>query len=133
MFLAFVIRGFSFPVHDFLRGLLFFYGIQLHHLLPNSLLHIACFITFCEYWLGIEPHFGLFRNLYSVKRQSGSDGVYPIGGCVIYLRSTFIILYFSMSESVQYWWRKWFYIRDSIVDGQNFGLVPFNSTQEILK
>ena len=48
MFLAFVMRGFSFPVHDFLRGLLFFYGIQLHHLSPNSLLHIACFITLCE-------------------------------------------------------------------------------------
>src|SRR3954469_11490392 len=27
----------------FLRGLLFLYGIQLHHLSPNSLLHIACF------------------------------------------------------------------------------------------
>src|SRR4051812_25644442 len=46
MFLAFVLRGFYFPVHDFLCGLLFFYGIQLHHLSPNSLLHIACFITF---------------------------------------------------------------------------------------
>src|SRR3954468_13298775 len=41
MFLAFVIRGFSFPVHNFLRGLLFLYGIQLHHLLPNSLLELC--------------------------------------------------------------------------------------------
>src|SRR3954466_14878440 len=65
MFLAFVMRGFSFPVHNFLRGLLFLYGIQLRHLSPNSLLHIACFITFCECWLGIEPHFGLFRNFIS--------------------------------------------------------------------
>jgi hypothetical protein len=33
------------------------YGVQLHHLTPNSLLHIACFITLCESFLGIEPHF----------------------------------------------------------------------------
>src|SRR3954466_873294 len=38
-----------------------------------------------------------------------------------------------MSKSVQYWRRKWFYIRDSTVDGQTFGLAPFDSTQEILK
>src|SRR3954468_23478626 len=131
MFLAFVIRGFSFPVHDILRGLLFLYGVQLHHLSPNSLLHIACFITFCECCLGIEPHFGLFRKLYSVKRQSGSDGVYPIGGCIISLKPNLLFFSFSMSESVQYWRRRWFYIRDSVVPGQDFGLVPFDPSQKI--
>src|SRR3954470_12151219 len=133
MFLAFVIRGFSFPVHNFLRGLLFLYDIQLHHLSPNSLLHIACFITFCECWLGIEPHFGLFRKLYSVKRQSGLDGVYPIGGCVMSLSPNLLFFSFSMSESVQYWRRRWFYIRDSVVPGQDFGLVPFDPSQLIEK
>src|SRR4051812_30002254 len=131
MFITFFLRGLSFPIHDFLRGLLFFYGIQIHHLSPNSLLHIACFVAFCECWLDIEPHFGLFRKLYSVKRQSGSDGVYPIGGCVISLRSTALFFSFSMSESIQNWRRKWFYICDSIVEGQNFGLAPFDSTQKI--
>src|SRR4051812_3112512 len=131
MCLAFVVCGLSLPFHNFLRGLLFFYGIQLHHLSPNSLLHIACFVAFCECWLGIEPHFGLFRKLYSVKRQSGSDGVYPIGSCVIYLRSTALLFSFSMCKSVQNWRRKWFYIRDSTVDGQNFGLAPFDFTQKI--
>ena len=131
MFLAFVLRGFSYPVHDFLRGLLFFYGVQLHHLSPNSLLHIACFITLCECWLGIEPHFGLFRKLYSVKRQSGSDGVYPIGGFIISLSPNVQFFSFSMSESVQYWRRRWFYIRDSVVPGQDFGLVPFDPSQMI--
>src|SRR3954464_9506466 len=102
MFIAFIIRGLSFPVHDFLRGLLFFYGIQLHHLSPNSLLHIAWFVAFCECWLDIERDFGLFRKLYSVKRKSGSDRVYPIGGCVISLRSTVLFFSFSMSGSIQY-------------------------------
>jgi hypothetical protein len=48
MFLAFLLRGLSLPAHEFLRGLLFVYGVQLHQLTPNSILHIACFITLCE-------------------------------------------------------------------------------------
>src|SRR3954463_7308398 len=122
MFYSFVVRGLSLPVHEFLRGLLFLYGIQLHHLSPNSLLHIACFITLYECWLGIEPHFGLFQKLYSVKRQSRTGGVYLLGGCIISICSSVLFFSFSMCESVQYWRKKWFYIRDSIMDGQEFGL-----------
>jgi hypothetical protein len=59
MFLAFLLRGLSLPAHEFLRGLLYVYGVQLHQLTPNSLLHITCFITLCESFLGIEPHFTL--------------------------------------------------------------------------
>lgn len=46
-------RGLGLPAHDFLHGLLHHYGMQLHHLTPNSLLHISCFITLCEAFLGI--------------------------------------------------------------------------------
>jgi hypothetical protein len=56
MFLAFLFCGLSLPAHEFLLGLLFVYGVQLHHLTPNYLLHIACFITLCEAFLGIDPH-----------------------------------------------------------------------------
>jgi hypothetical protein len=48
LFLAFVLRGPSIPSDEFLRGLLFTYGIQLHDLNPNTILHIACFIMLCE-------------------------------------------------------------------------------------
>jgi hypothetical protein len=54
MFLAFLFRGLSLLAHEFLRGILFVYGVQLHHLTPNSFLHIACFITLCEAFLGID-------------------------------------------------------------------------------
>jgi hypothetical protein len=57
MFLAFLLRGLSLPAHEFLRGLLYVYGVQLYQLTPNSLLHITYFITLCESFLGIEPHF----------------------------------------------------------------------------
>jgi hypothetical protein len=64
MFLAFLLRGFSLPAHEFLHGLLFVYGVQLHQLTPNSLLHIAYFVTLCESFLGIESHFLLWRSIF---------------------------------------------------------------------
>jgi hypothetical protein len=54
MFLAFLLRGLSLPAHKFLHGLLFVYGVQLHQLTPNSILHIACFITLYESFLGVD-------------------------------------------------------------------------------
>jgi hypothetical protein len=61
MFLAFLLRGLSFPAHEFLRRLLFVYGVQLHQLTPNSILHIACFVTLCESFLGVDPHWTLWK------------------------------------------------------------------------
>jgi hypothetical protein len=61
IFLAFLLQGLLLPPHPFVRGLLFAYGIQLHDLNPNTILHIACFITLCECFLGIEPHWPLWR------------------------------------------------------------------------
>jgi hypothetical protein len=64
MFFTFLLRGLSLPAHEFLCGLLFIYGVQLHQLTPNSLLHIAYFITLCKSFLGIDPHFLLWRALF---------------------------------------------------------------------
>jgi hypothetical protein len=68
LFLAFLLWGFSFPPHPFLHGLLFAYGIQLHDLNPNTILHIACFITLCECFLGIETHWALWRRIFVIRR-----------------------------------------------------------------
>jgi hypothetical protein len=35
MFLAFLLRGLSLPAHEFLRGLLYIYGVQLHDTSPT--------------------------------------------------------------------------------------------------
>jgi hypothetical protein len=37
MFLAFLLCCLSLPAHEFLRGLHFVYGVQLHQLTPNSI------------------------------------------------------------------------------------------------
>ena len=55
-FVDFLPRGFGFPLHDFVRGLLYAYGIQIHDLTPNSVLSIASFIVLCECLLGISPN-----------------------------------------------------------------------------
>jgi hypothetical protein len=67
IFLAFILRGLSLPPHPFLRGLLFAYGIQLHDLNPNEILHITCFIMLCECFLGIEPHWALWHRIFVIQ------------------------------------------------------------------
>ena len=52
-------RGLGLPCSSFFSGLLSYYRIQLHHLTPNSFVHISIFIHLCEAFLGIEPHFEL--------------------------------------------------------------------------
>jgi hypothetical protein len=83
MFLAFLLRGLSFPAHEFLRGLLFVYGVQLHQLTPNSILHIACFITLCESFLGIEPHFLLWKFLFRLCPSVALSKKPELGGAIV--------------------------------------------------
>ena len=64
-------RGLGFPVHPFLRGLLEFWAISLCNLHPNTILHISIFIHFCEMFLGVLPHFNLFRHLFWLKKKGG--------------------------------------------------------------
>jgi hypothetical protein len=73
MFFAFLLRGLSLPAHEFLCGLLFVYGVQLHQLTPNSILHIAWFITLCESFLGIDPHWVLWKFLFRLHPSFSLD------------------------------------------------------------
>ena len=66
VFLSFFERGLSFPVHEFLCGFLFIHGVQLYQLTPNTIFHLAFFITLCECFLGVEPHWGLWKKLYYI-------------------------------------------------------------------
>jgi hypothetical protein len=67
VFSHFFYGGFSLPTSRFFRGILEFYGISLHHLNPNSIVHIANFIHACEAFLGIRPHFALFHRIFFLK------------------------------------------------------------------
>lgn len=56
---SFYERDFGLPLHLFMRGLLFYYGLELQNFHPNSVLHIVCFITLCEAYLGMPRHWKL--------------------------------------------------------------------------
>jgi hypothetical protein len=69
--------GFNLPAGDFFRGLLYYYRLELVHLIPNSITVVSNFIHFCEACLGIPPHFGLWRHFFCVKSTSKRSG--PVG------------------------------------------------------
>jgi hypothetical protein len=134
MFLAFLLRGLSLPAHEFLRGLLYVYNVQLHQLTPNSILHIACFVTLCESFLGIEPHFLLWRSLFRLRSSVSLSNKPKLGGAVISVCAEAQYLEFSMSASVQGWRTKWFYIKDCKASSDDqYGLAPFDASKELKK
>ena len=69
LLLSHVDRGFSLPPHPFLLDLLAFTGSQLHHLVPNTITLLSSFFTLCEGFIGIDPHWNIFRAIYSIKPQ----------------------------------------------------------------
>jgi hypothetical protein len=101
MFLTFPLHGLSLPAHKFLPGLLFVYGVQLHQLMPNLILHIACFVTLCECFLGIDPHWVLWKFLFRLRPSISLDKNPELGGVVVSVQSESHYLEFKMAASVQ--------------------------------
>jgi hypothetical protein len=77
IFASFFEHGFNLPVGDFFCGLLYYYKLELAHLVPNSITVVSTFIHFCEACLGISPHLLLWRYLFCVKSTSKRSG--PVG------------------------------------------------------
>ena len=75
-------RGLGYPAHWFLRGLLNNWGLELQHLNPMGVLHIADFVTVCEAFLRMEPHVDFFRRLFSSRALTVGDSaeIAPMGG-----------------------------------------------------
>nr|ABF93728.1 retrotransposon protein, putative, unclassified [Oryza sativa Japonica Group] len=114
VFAHFFYGGFSLPTSRFFRGILNFYGISLHHLNPNSIVHIANFIHVCEAFLGIRPHFALFRRIFFLKPQPNKSKPCVVGGAGFQLRGTLSQKYFSMpfKTSNKGWHVNWFYCQN---------------------
>jgi hypothetical protein len=78
VFGSFFERGFNLPAGDFFRGLLYYYRLELVHLISNSITVVWTFIHFCEAYLGIPPHFTLWRYFFCVKSTGKRSG--PVEG-----------------------------------------------------
>jgi hypothetical protein len=57
-------RGLALPTCSFFRGLLYFYGLELHHLNPNSIATLLFSSTFAKLSLELNP-IGIFSAIFS--------------------------------------------------------------------
>ena len=67
VFVSHFLRGLGFSLDPFVRGLMFYYGLDFHDLAPDSILHISLFIVVCEAFLHVTPHFDLWLKTFNVK------------------------------------------------------------------
>jgi hypothetical protein len=112
IFTRFAERGLSLPASDFFKGLLEYYDIEYLNLNPNGIFHTSVFIHFCEAFLGIKPHWVLFRKFFRVKPQPSANNPRVVGGAGIQMRenSAGQYLTYKLIDSNQDWKSKWFYI-----------------------
>ena len=83
VFVPHLVRGPGFPLHPFVRGVMYYYRLDFHHMAPNSILHLASFIRVCEAFLHCEPHFGLWLKLFGIKPKSSGSNLAECGGAMI--------------------------------------------------
>ena len=121
-FRIFYAQGLGHPAHPFLLGLLEGWKIELHHLNPTGMLHIAGFVTVCEAFLGIDPHVDLFREMFvgrpvTLRRDAGASRlettIAPVGGFGLQRRpgKTSYPRYTPVDNN-RGWHDEWFYIRN---------------------
>jgi hypothetical protein len=110
------------------------YGVHLRQLTPSSILHIACFIALCESFLGIEPHFLLWKFLFQLRPSVALSKKPELGRAVVSICFESQYLEFDMAASVQGWKKKWFYIKDRKVSSSDqYGIGPFDASKEVKK
>jgi hypothetical protein len=112
MFTRFAERGLSLPASDFFKGPLGYYDIEYLNLNPNGIFHTSVFVHFCEAFLGIKPHWILFRKFFRVKPQPSVNNPRVVGGAGIQMRedATEQYLSYKLIDSNQDWKAKWFYV-----------------------
>jgi hypothetical protein len=77
--------------------------VQLHQFTLNSILHIACFVNLYESFLGIDPHWGLWKFLFRLRPNVSLDKNSKLRGAVVPVRSEAYYLEFNMAALVQGW------------------------------
>jgi hypothetical protein len=114
VYVPFLIRGLALPVSPFFRGLLDFYNLNLTHLIPNSILQVSIFIYLCEAYLGILPHFGLWKYLYHCRPGMAGEHHQLVGGASLELRrgrkSKYLDI--SLKDSIKGWRLEWFIVEN---------------------
>ena len=106
------VRGLGFPLHHFVRGFMYYYGLDFHDLAPNFVLNISAFIVVCEAFLRIKPHFGPWLKNFCVKPKIVSGQQAECGGAMVGKMPNVTWLDGSFMETIKGWQSGWFYITE---------------------
>jgi hypothetical protein len=117
---AFHERGLKMLPSWFMRVLLHYYKVELHHLTSNSISQAAIFVAVCEGYLGMEPHWNLCLHLFKAEhfaKKAGERGVRHVvhaGSCTLQVRAGRGELYIptQLISSNSGWHDGWFYLRN---------------------
>ena len=112
VFLTHFVHGLGFPLHPFVHGLMFYYGLDFHDLAPNFILNITAFIVVCEASLRIPPHFGLWLKTFNVKPKVVSGQQVECGGAMVGKMPNVTWPEGSFTDTVKGWQSGWFYITE---------------------
>ena len=97
-------------IPHFVRGLMFYYGLNFHDLAPNSFLNISAFIVVCKAFLRIQPHFGLWLKIFNVKPKVVDGQHAECGGVMVSKLPNVTLPKGTFVETVKEWQKLWFYI-----------------------
>ncbi|KAE8805694.1 hypothetical protein D1007_18191 [Hordeum vulgare] len=102
-------RGFRLPASDFFSHFLVHFGLQLHHLLPNTVLELEAFVPLCVGFVGIEPWLDLWRQLFFLKKRSvqidvpGIMKMTPCGAALVHHQSSSGFPKLPLQDSMKKW------------------------------
>ncbi|KAK1609534.1 hypothetical protein QYE76_033207 [Lolium multiflorum] len=99
---------------------------RLHHLTPNSILHVSIFITLCECFLGVQPSWAPWKRIFYLRRNGSHNIAYNIGGVVICVRPDVEYFDVKFPDSVQGWRKRWLYVPEECADSMEYNILPFD-------
>jgi hypothetical protein len=126
IYIPFLICGLALPISPFFRGLLDFYHLNLTHMNPNSIMQVSVFVHLCEAYLGILPHFGLWKYLYHCRPGKAGGQHQLVGGASLEMRRGRKTEYLDipLKDSIKGWHLEWF-----IVENHGNSLPPRSGRQ----
>ena len=68
--------GFGVSTHPLLWWLLYYYGLCLHDLTLEGILHLSIFIILCGGFLGVPAHYELWRSLFWVVCSAPGGSIF---------------------------------------------------------
>jgi hypothetical protein len=107
-FSCYVAVGLVPPASSFLFMLLEFYGLQLRHLSPHSLVLVVIFVQFCEIFVCVRPSVTLFQMFHMLRWSRNGSGL--IGAYYFQLQAKGPIVYITPISP-----RKWDHWREDWV------------------